>query len=246
MPNVNKKLIATYLVHHFGVMTQVAGVDDDKGTLTFNFRNTQDCDTAYAAIQKLLPGVQAEIATQQSHKQEVTRTGNVITVSDSHASIKFLIDLKAVVVSVLAREEPKNFDPADFAEENYQFCEQLENYFVVPSIHKNILAAMENKFLNVGIRLCNTASKHMRYFLSKHPDYRTKEIPLILPAFDMAKFVKAVHALANVTPAPMPTQAAVAPSLHSQGITLFHPGPRPPRHTKARSEATFSRPALKY
>ncbi len=56
MPNVNRKLITSYLVHQFGVMTQVLPSERDEtaGVLTFNFKNKADSDLAFTVIEQLL------------------------------------------------------------------------------------------------------------------------------------------------------------------------------------------------
>jgi hypothetical protein len=230
MPNVNKKLLATYLAHHLGVMSHLWVPDsgNDTDTLIFNFKNKDDADKAFASIQSLLLTVQADIEKAQIPKQEVTRLGKQISVPDSHVSIKFIADLKALVVSVLSKEDPRNFDPRDFSENNYDFCEQIEDYYSLPAMHKNIAAGIENKFLRIGIRLCTISSRHQHLF-SSHSDYRSKEISFTTGSFEMGKFVAAKFALDTPKPEPLPAAVPATPGSSSQSSVFFH-GPIPPRH----------------
>jgi hypothetical protein len=212
---LSQKLLATYVLNRTGMIASCE-INSDPNFVIFRYKNTTDTDTAVDLIQKLLtPGI-----------EDIVKIVNEIQVSVPLMEKKFLTDLKRLVISILEKEDHAKFDPVDFAENDYRFCEKINCRFTIPSIHLSICADIQNKFLRIGIRLQDENNKYSGLFKNKK-EYRTKEILLGLASIDVITFTTALKALETPTLVFSPTTSAT-----STEASMFNLPPKNPRNKK--------------
>jgi hypothetical protein len=232
MPGVDQTLLTEYLLQQIGLTALITfdTSEDQSGYLMLSFNNNEKTEYVYKVTQQLL---QPQIDKAGTHTQYVTKSDYTIGVPMPHLRMQFLADLKAIAISIITKPNASYFDPHDFAEDDYRFCEQIGNSFSLPSIHINIVEEIKKKFLLVGIKLQHPMHKNAWAF-TKHKNYITNEILLSTATFEMRKLVAAREVLVSKSP-------TSASSFHPG--TIFNTRGKPPRASKtSKSERVTAAP----